>query len=145
MRRSGFAPVWGNDFGASEEFHLVKSMEKPFFIFKYPVEARAFYIERDPIRPELALSSDTFLCGEYGSEICTGGQRASSIEFLEEQIKRLGLAREDYQWYLDLRKFGSVPHSGFGLGLERTVRWICGTNHVRETIPFPRMLYRIRP
>ncbi len=145
LKANGFKTEWGRDFGAEEEAHLIKKMETPFFIYKYPVEARAFYIERDPSDDRLALSSDTFLHGEYGSEICTGGQRASSVEFLEEQIRRLKLNLEDYEWYLDIRRYGSVPHSGFGLGIERTVRWICGLHHVRETIPFPRMLKRLSP
>jgi asparaginyl-tRNA synthetase len=145
VQKAGFAMEWGKDFGAKEEAHVVGMMKAPFFIYKYPVESRAFYIERDPTDPRLALSSDTFLQGQYGSEICTGGQRAESVEFLLEQIERLNLRREDYEWYLDLRRYGSVPHSGFGLGIERTVRWICGLHHIRETIPFPRMLKRMRP
>ena len=145
LQANGFNTEWGKDFGAEEEAHLIKKMETPFFIYKYPVEARAFYIERDPSDDRLALSSDTFLCGEFGSEICTGGQRSSSVEFLEEQIRRLKLNLKDYEWYLDIRRYGSVPHSGFGLGIERTVRWICGLHHVRETIPFPRMLRRLSP
>jgi asparaginyl-tRNA synthetase len=145
LKADGFGTEWGKDFGAEEEAHLVKKMGTPFFIYKYPVEARAFYIERDPADDRLALSSDTFLHGDYGSEICTGGQRSSSVEFLEAQIRRLNLNLKDYEWYLDIRRYGSVPHSGFGLGIERTVRWICGLHHVRETIPFPRMLKRLSP
>jgi asparaginyl-tRNA synthetase len=136
---------WGKDFGAKEEAYLVRVMDRPFFIHKYPAEARAFYIKRDSDDPKLALSTDTFLHGEYGCEICTGGQRTEDVDALKDEIKRLGLRQEDYEWYLDLRRYGSVPHSGFGLGIERTVRWICGLKHIRETIPFPRLLNRMRP
>jgi asparaginyl-tRNA synthetase len=145
VRKAGFEMTWGKDFGAKEEAYLAGSMEAPFFIHKYPAKARAFYIEKDPDDPRLALSTDTFLHGKYGCEICTGGQRAQSVDWLEGEIERLELKREDYEWYLDIRRYGSVPHSGFGLGIERTVRWICGLQHIREAIPFPRLLNRIRP
>jgi asparaginyl-tRNA synthetase len=145
VNKAGFQMKWGKDFGAKEEAYLVRVMDRPFFIHKYPAEARAFYIKRDSDDPKLALSTDTFLHGEYGCEICTGGQRTEDVDALKDEIKRLGLRQEDYEWYLDLRRYGSVPHSGFGLGIERTVRWICGLKHIRETIPFPRLLNRMRP
>jgi asparaginyl-tRNA synthetase len=145
VRKAGFDMAWGKDFGAKEETYLVRMMARPFFVHKYPAEVRAFYIERDTADPRLALSTDTFLHGRYGCEICTGGERALSVDALQREMERLELKREDYEWYLDLRRYGSVPHSGFGMGIERTVRWICGIQHIRETIPFPRLLNRIRP
>jgi len=113
-------------------------------VHRYPSAIKAFYMEPDPIRPEVALCVDVLAPEGYG-EIVGGGQRAASHDLLVERLKEHGLPREVFQWYLDLRKFGSVPHAGFGMGIERAVTWICGLEHVRETIPFPRMLYRLTP
>lgn len=144
LKNNEFNIKWGEDFGVEEEEFIAKQIDKPFFIYKYPVECRAFYIEPDPQRPEVALSSDCMLHDGFG-EIITGGQRASSYDFLVAQMKKHNLNIEDFGWYLDLRKYGSVPHSGFGMGIERMTRWLCNIRHVRETIPFPRMLNRYRP
>lgn len=144
LRNAGFSIEWGTDPGVEEEEYLSNTFDAPFFIYKYPVECRAFYIEPDPQRPEVALSSDCLMHGGFG-EIITGGQRASDYGFLVSQIEKHGLSIDDFKWYLDLRKYGSVPHSGFGMGIERMVRWICDIRHIRETIPFPRTLKRLYP
>ncbi len=135
---------WGDDFGAPDETLISEQFDKPVFVHHYPTAMKAFYMAPDPERPELCLSADLLAPEGYG-EIIGGGQRADVLEYLEEQIKHHGLPREAYEWYLDLRKYGSVPHCGFGLGIERTVAWICKLEHVRETIPFPRMLEKIYP
>jgi asparaginyl-tRNA synthetase len=113
-------------------------------IHRYPASIKAFYMEPDPQRPDLALGFDVLAPEGYG-EIIGGGERVSSYELLVKRLREQGLPEESFQWYLDLRRYGSVPHAGFGLGLERTVGWICGTEHVREVIPFPRMIYRVYP
>ena len=135
---------WGGDFGAPDETYISSRFDRPVMVHRYPAAVKAFYMERDPERPELALGVDVLAPEGYG-EVIGGGQRATSLEFLEEQIRAHGLPREAFEWYLDLRRYGSVPHAGFGMGLERCVAWMCGIEHVRETIPFPRMLYRLRP
>lgn len=135
---------WGDDFGAPHETYVAEQFEKPVFVHHYPTVAKAFYMAQEPDRPETCRSSDLLAPEGYG-EIIGGGERSSDLAFLEAQIQRHHLPREAYEWYLDLRRFGSVPHSGFGLGVERTVMWICGLNHIRETIPFPRLLGRIYP
>jgi len=135
---------WGDDFGGEDETILSQRYEKPVFILRYPINCKAFYMEPDPQRPEVALCADLLASEGYG-EIIGGGQRIDDYNLLEKRIKEHNLPRESYEWYLDLRKYGSVPHSGFGLGIERTVAWICGLNHIRETIPFPRMLNKIYP
>ncbi|MCS6873638.1 MAG: asparagine--tRNA ligase [Pyrinomonadaceae bacterium] len=135
---------WGGDFGAPDETFISESFERPVFVHHFPAAVKAFYFERDKQRPELALGADLLAPEGYG-EIIGGGQRAFDLAFLERQIQEHNLPREAFEWYLDLRRYGSVPHAGFGMGIERCVAWICGIEHVRETIPFPRMLYRLRP
>ncbi|MCR4408190.1 MAG: asparagine--tRNA ligase [Anaerolineae bacterium] len=140
----GVSIEWGDDFGAPQETLLSEHFEKPVFVHHYPTAVKAFYMAQEPDRPETCKSVDLLAPEGYG-EIIGGGERSPDIEFLEEQIRRHNLPRAAYEWYLDLRRYGSVPHSGFGLGVERTVAWICGLHHIRETIPFPRLLGRIYP
>lgn len=135
---------WGGDFGAPDETYLSNQFGKPVFVHHFPTAIKGFYFETDPERPECALGIDLLAPEGYG-EIIGGGQRASSFEYLEKQIAAHNLPRESFEWYLDLRRYGTQPHSGFGMGIERTVSWMCGIEHVRETIPFPRMLYRLKP
>ena len=135
---------WGGDLGSPDETYLSSQFEKPVMVHHYPAKVKAFYMEPDPQRPELALAVDVLAPEGYG-EIIGGSQRMASHELLLERIREHGLPESAFQWYLDLRKFGSVPHGGFGMGIERAVAWICGLEHVRETIPFPRMLYRLYP
>ncbi|MCG8571157.1 MAG: asparagine--tRNA ligase [Spirochaetes bacterium] len=144
VKKGGFEMQWGEDFRVEQEEYLSSQFATPFFIFKYPVQCRAFYIEPAPDQSELALSSDCLMPGGFG-EIITGGQRTASYDFLLQRIQEHGLSQQDFQWYLDLRKFGSVPHSGFGMGIERMTRWLTGVKHIRETIPFPRTLKRFSP
>jgi asparaginyl-tRNA synthetase len=135
---------WGGDLGAPDETYLSAQFDKPVMVHRYPAKVKAFYMEPDPQRPELALCVDVLAPEGYG-EIIGGSQRMASHELLVQRIHEHGLPEEAFKWYLDLRKFGSVPHSGFGMGIERAVAWICGLEHVRETIPFPRMLHRLYP
>ena len=135
---------WGGDFGAPDETYISSRFGKPVMVHRYPAAVKAFYMKRDPERDDLALGVDVLAPGGYG-EVIGGGERATSLEFLEEQLKIHELPREAFEWYLDLRRYGSVPHAGFGMGIERCVAWMCGIEHIRETIPFPRMLYRLRP
>jgi asparaginyl-tRNA synthetase len=135
---------WGGDFGAPDETYISSQFDKPVLVHRYPASVKAFYMEPDPERPELALCVDVLAPEGYG-EVIGGGERASSLELLLERIREHGLPQEAFDWYLDLRKYGSVPHGGFGMGIERAVAWICGLEHLRETIPFPRMLYRLKP
>ncbi|MBD0370833.1 MAG: asparagine--tRNA ligase [Pyrinomonadaceae bacterium] len=135
---------WGGDFGAPDETYISSKFDKPVMVHHYPAAVKAFYMARDPERPELALGCDVLAPEGYG-EVIGGGERATSLEFLQEQIKEHGLPEEAFDWYLDLRRYGSVPHAGFGMGIERCTAWMCGIEHVRETIPFPRMLYRLKP
>ena len=144
LKNNGSKIKWGDDFGGEDETILSQRYEKPVFVLRYPIKCKAFYMEPDPQRPEVALCADLLASEGYG-EIIGGGQRIDDYNLLEKRIKEHNLPRESYEWYLDLRKYGSVPHSGFGLGIERTVAWICGLNHIRETIPFPRMLNKIYP
>ena len=136
--------AWGGDFGAPHETFLAEQFDRPVFVYHYPTAVKAFYMEEVAGRPEVCRSVDLLAPEGYG-EIIGGGQRATSVALLERRIEEHGLARADYEWYLDLRRYGSVPHSGFGLGVERTVAWLCGLGHVRETIGFPRMLETIYP
>jgi asparaginyl-tRNA synthetase len=135
---------WGGDLGSPDETYLSAQFDKPVMVHRYPAKVKAFYMEPDPERPDLALCVDVLAPEGYG-EIIGGSQRMASHELLLQRIHEHGLPEEAFKWYLDLRKFGSVPHGGFGMGIERAVAWICGLEHVRETIPFPRMLYRLYP
>jgi asparaginyl-tRNA synthetase len=144
LQGKGLAIKSGDDFGADEETILAERFDKPVFVTHFPARVKAFYMKRDPGRREVALASDLLAPEGYG-EIIGGSQREDDLEMLRERIREEGLPEEDYGWYLDLRRYGSVPHSGFGIGLERTVCWICGLPHIRESIPFPRMLEKIYP
>ena len=140
--RDGFE--YGKDLGGTDETVLSDRFEKPVMIHRWPADIKAFYMKRDEDEPELALGVDMLAPEGYG-EIVGGGQREDDLEELVKRIRYHDLPLKPFQWYLDLRKYGSVPHSGFGLGLERTVGWICGTKHIRETIPFPRTMTRLEP
>ncbi len=135
---------WGDDFGAEEETVISESYGRPVMIHRYPAQCKAFYMKEDPDDSRLAMCVDVIAPEGYG-EIIGGGQREDNLDVLLTKIKEHNLPQEAFEWYLDLRRYGSVPHSGFGLGIERTVAWICGLHHVRETIPFPRMMERLRP
>jgi asparaginyl-tRNA synthetase len=144
LQKSNNPAKFGDDFGGDEETIISKSFDKPVLIHRYPSAMKAFYMAFDPTRPDLALNFDMIAPEGYG-EIIGGGERLASYDTLVERLRQNNLPEESFQWYLDLRRYGSVPHAGFGLGLERTVAWICGTEHIREVIPFPRMLYRVYP
>ena len=135
---------WGNDLGGADETVISEEFDRPVMIHRYPAAVKAFYMKRDPENPKLALAVDVIAPEGYG-EIIGGSQREDDLDELLKRIKEHDLPQEYFEWYLDLRKYGSVPHSGFGLGLERTVSWICGLDHLREAIPFPRMIYRNTP
>lgn len=140
--KTGFQ--YGDDFGAPEEEALMESFDRPLMVHRWPAAVKAFYMKRDPSDPTKALGVDVIAPEGYG-EIVGGGQREDDLNELKKRIAENNLPQEVFEWYLDLRRYGSVPHSGFGLGLERTVAWICGVSHVRETIPFPRTIYRLEP
>jgi asparaginyl-tRNA synthetase len=144
LHKKGVAFEWGNDLGGTDETVVSEQFDRPVMVHRYPASIKAFYMKRDPQRPELALAVDVLAPEGYG-EIIGGSQREDNLDDLLKRITEHGLPQEAFEWYLDLRRFGSVPHSGFGLGVERTVSWICGLDHVRETIPFPRMIYRLTP
>ncbi|BBH20944.1 asparagine--tRNA ligase [Paenibacillus baekrokdamisoli] len=144
LQEQGQEIQWGEDFGAPHETAIAATYDRPVFITHYPASFKAFYMKPDPTRPEVVLCADMIAPEGYG-EIIGGSQRIDDPELLAERFSEHELSVEAYQWYLDLRQYGTVPHSGFGLGLERTVAWICGLDHVRETIAFPRMLYRLYP
>ncbi|MBP1994780.1 asparagine--tRNA ligase [Paenibacillus eucommiae] len=144
LKEKGFEFEWGEDFGAPHETVIAEQYETPVFITHYPTALKSFYMKPDPNRPEVVLCADMIAPEGYG-EIIGGSQRIDDPQLMEQRFQEHELSKEAYQWYLDLRKYGTVPHSGFGLGLERTVSWICGLEHVRETIPFPRLLYRLYP
>ena len=144
LKDNGSDFVYGSDFGAPDETILSEQYDKPIMIHRWPANIKAFYMKRDSDNPKLALGVDMIAPEGYG-EIIGGGQREDDIDTLVDTIRHHDLPLEPFKWYLDLRKFGSVPHSGFGLGLERTVAWICGTKHIRETIPFPRTMSRLEP
>jgi asparaginyl-tRNA synthetase len=135
---------WGGDLGSPDETYLSAQFEKPVMVHRYPAQVKAFYMEPDPQRPELALCVDVLAPEGYG-EIIGGSQRMASYDLLVQRIREHGLPEEAFKWYLDLRKYGSVPHGGFGMGIERVVAWVCGLEHVRETIPFARTLHRLYP
>jgi asparaginyl-tRNA synthetase len=144
LRRKGFALEWGADLGGDEETALSQEFDRPVMVHRYPVESKAFYMKADPADPRLALCVDVLAPEGYG-EIIGGGQREDDAAVLEQKIRAHDLPLDAFGWYLDLRRYGSVPHAGFGMGIERCVAWLCGLHHVRETIPFPRMLERLRP
>lgn len=145
MLKAGGLPFeWGGDFGAPDETYLSEQFDRPVMVHRYPAAVKAFYMEPDPQRPELALCVDVLAPEGYG-EIIGGGQRAASLQLLMDRIREHNLPLEAFDWYLDLRRYGSVPHAGFGMGIERCVTWLCGLQHIREAIPFPRMLYRLKP
>jgi asparaginyl-tRNA synthetase len=144
LRDNGLSVEWGDDFGGDEETVLASQYDRPLFITHYPAHAKAFYMQPDPNRPEVVLCADLIAPEGYG-EICGGSQRIHDLALIEQRIREHNLPREAFEWYLDLRKYGSVPHSGFGMGIERMVAWVCGVPHLRETIPFPRMLDKIYP
>ncbi len=135
---------WGNDFGSPHETALTQQFEKPVFVYHYPSAVKAFYMQPVEGRPEVCRSVDLLAPEGYG-EITGGSERIYDAELIEKRVAQIGITRENYAWYLDLRRYGSVPHAGFGLGVERTVAWICGLPHIRETIPYPRMLKRLYP
>ena len=144
LREKGQAMEWGDDFGAPDEAILSAAYQKPLFVTHFPTRIKAFYMQPDPERPDVVLGADLLAPEGYG-EIIGGGERIHDLGLLEERIAEHQLPEEAFRWYMDLRRYGSVPHAGFGLGIERTVAWLCGLEHVREAIPFPRMLYRIYP
>jgi asparaginyl-tRNA synthetase len=144
LKEGGLAFEYGGDLGAPDETFLSEKYDKPLMVHRYPAPVKAFYMEPDSTDPGLSLSVDILAPEGYG-EIIGGGQRMVSLDKLRERIAEHQLPESAFDWYLDLRKYGSVPHSGFGMGIERCVTWICGIEHVRETIPFPRMLYRLKP
>ena len=135
---------WGGDLGSPDETYLSSQYEKPLMVHRYPAQVKAFYMEPDPDRPDLALCVDVLAPEGYG-EIIGGSQRIGDYQLLLQRIHEQGLPEEAFKWYLDLRKYGGVPHAGFGMGIERVVAWVCGLEHVRETIPFARTLTRIYP
>jgi asparaginyl-tRNA synthetase len=144
IQESGQAFEWGGDFGGTDETILAEKYETPVFVTHFPAAVKPFYMEPDPSDDRLSLSVDCLAPEGYG-EIIGGGQRMASLDLLTKRIDEHGLPQEAFDWYKDLRRYGSVPHSGFGIGVERTLAWVAGLSHVRETIPFPRMLYRLRP
>lgn len=144
LKKKNHAFEWGNDLGGADETVISEEFDRPVMIHRYPAAVKAFYMKRDPEDKKLALAVDVIAPEGYG-EIIGGSQREDDLDKLLERIKEHDLPQEFFEWYLDLRKYGSVPHSGFGLGLERTVSWICGLDHLREAIPFPRMIYRNTP
>ncbi|MGJ7034714.1 asparagine--tRNA ligase [Anoxybacillus eryuanensis] len=145
LHKKGFDDIqWGDDFGAPHETAIAESFDKPVFITHYPTTLKPFYMQPDPNRPEVVLCADLIAPEGYG-EIIGGSERIHDYNLLKQRLEEHQLSLDAYKWYLELRQYGSVPHSGFGLGLERTIAWICGVEHVRETIPFPRLLNRLYP
>ncbi len=144
IQKTGHSIKWGDDIGGDEETILAKQFDRPVMVHRYPAEMKAFYFKKDPNDAKLALGCDVLAPEGYG-EIIGGGQREERLETLLAEIDKHKLPKEAFEWYLDLRKYGSVPHAGFGMGVERCVAWICGLHHVRETIPFARMMERITP
>ena len=144
LKSKGLPFEWGGDFGGPDETALSEHFDRPVMVHRYPAAIKAFYMKPDPKRPEVALGVDVLAPEGYG-EVIGGGQRLDDLDLLRKRIEEQNLPREAFDWYLDLRRYGTVPHGGFGMGIERVVAWICGLEHVRETIPFPRMLYRLYP
>ena len=144
LQRKGSSITGGDDLGAEDEALLVEDYDRPVFVMNYPREAKAFYMKENPADPRTVLCDDCLAPEGYG-EIIGGSQREDDYDKLLQRIREEGLPEQAYDWYLDLRRYGTFVHSGFGLGLERTVAWICGLQHIREVIAFPRMMNRIRP
>lgn len=144
LKKAGNEVPWGEDFGGDEETIISENFEKPVFIHRYPVKCKAFYMKADPQNTDLALCVDMIGPEGYG-ELIGGGQREDNLDILISKIKEHNLPQEHFEWFLDVRRYGTFPHAGFGLGIERTLSWICGLHHVRETIPFPRLLDRLTP
>ena len=144
LKDEGLPFEWGGDFGSPDETALAKRYDRPVIVRRFPAATKAFYMMPDPERAELSLSVD-ILAPEGHGEIIGGGQRLDDYELLSERISAHDLPREAFEWYLDLRRYGSVPHGGFGMGVERVVGWVCGLEHLREAIPYPRMLHRLTP
>jgi asparaginyl-tRNA synthetase len=144
LHKKGVAFEWGNDFGGTDETIVSEQFDRPVMVHRYPSQVKAFYMKRDPQNPNVALAVDVLAPEGYG-EIIGGSQREDDLDALLARIKEQNLPQEAFEWYIDLRRYGTVPHSGFGLGIERTVGWMCGLDHLRETIPFPRMIYRLTP
>lgn len=144
LHKNGIEKSWGEDLGGGDETIIASQFDRPVFVHRYPTEMKAFYFKPDPERPEVVLGSDLLAPEGYG-EIIGGGERISDLELIEQRLKEHNLPAEEYAWYTDLRRYGSVPHSGFGLGLERTVSWLCGLNHLREAVPFARLINRLYP
>ena len=144
LRKKGVSFEWGGDFGGTDETIISEQFDRPVMVHRYPAATKAFYMKRDPENQDLALALDVLAPEGYG-EIIGGSQREDNLQVLEKRIQEHDLPRDAFEWYIDLRRYGSVPHAGFGLGVERTVSWICGLDHVRETVPFPRMIYRLTP
>jgi asparaginyl-tRNA synthetase len=144
LQSKGLPIEWGGDFGGPDETTLSEQYDRPVMVHRYPAAVKAFYMKPDPDRPELALGVDVLAPEGYG-EIIGGGERLADLDLLLQRIKEHNLPQDAFEWYLDLRRYGTVPHGGFGMGIERVVSWICKLDHVRETIPYPRMLYRLYP
>jgi len=144
LRERGSEIQWGGDFGGADETILTRQFDRPMLVDRFPTAIKAFYMQPDPERPEVAMGVDVLAPEGYG-EIIGGGQRIHDLDLLLKRIEEHHLPKEAFDWYIDLRKYGTVPHGGFGMGIERCVAWVCGLEHVRETIAFPRMLYRLRP
>ena len=144
LKKAEAAIAWGEDFGAPQEDAISARYDRPVLVHRFPMKIKAFYMRPDPERPDVALGCDLIAPDGYG-EIIGGGERSSDLAYLEAKIAHEGLPKAAYEWYLDLRRFGTVPHGGFGMGIERVVSWICGLDHLREAIPYPRMLYRLTP
>ena len=144
LNEQGLSFEWGGDFGGPDETMLAQQFDRPMMVHHFPAAIKAFYMKPDPARPELALGVDVLAPEGYG-EIIGGGERLADLDLLVARIREHHLPQEAFEWYVDLRRYGTVPHGGFGMGIERVVAWICGLEHVRETIPYPRMLYRLYP
>jgi asparaginyl-tRNA synthetase len=144
LQGKGLAIEWGGDFGGPDETALSEQYDRPLMVHRYPAAVKAFYMKPDPERSDVALGVDVLAPEGYG-EIIGGGERLADLALLLERIKEHNLPQEAFEWYLDLRRYGSVPHGGFGMGIERVVSWICKLDHLREAIPYPRMLYRLYP
>ena len=144
LHAQGLPFEWGGDFGGPDETALAQQVDRPVMVHHFPAAIKAFYMKPDPERPELALGVDVVAPEGYG-EIIGGGERLADLDLLVERIREHQLPQKAFEWYVDLRRYGTVPHGGFGMGIERVVAWICGLEHVRETIPYPRMLYRLYP